>query len=97
MGSILPFGRRGTLPSDRFTGFILARLGVITRDQPDDANKLTIDGQQLNGVHGVYQARVTLRDDPTTYRLILAPADAPIQINGIPADEYFGQPLETGR
>ncbi len=76
-----------------FTGFILARLSDLARSAGAGGDRITISGHQVNGAHGVHQARVTLVGDPATYRLILAPADAPISIAGRPAEEYFAQPL----
>lgn len=61
-----------------------------------DGQKVGIDNTQQNGLYGVYQSRVRLEGDPNTYRLILAPADAPIEMNGRPIGEAFGLPLGSG-
>jgi hypothetical protein len=77
-----------------FTGFILTKIVNWARE--DDrylSDRVTIDNQQQNGAHGIHQARVRLSGDPTTYRLILAPADAPIKINGHPIGEHFAEPI----
>jgi hypothetical protein len=54
---------------------------------------ITIDQLQQNSMWGVQMARVRLSDDPRTYRLILAPAEAPVMIGNVPADQYFNEPL----
>lgn len=80
-----------------YAGFIVGRLAVMSGDHPDDENKLVIDQHQSTGAFGVHQARVRLAGDETVYRMILAPADAPVMVNGVPADSYFLEPLERGR
>lgn len=80
-------------------GFIIARLTRWAKLQRErnschpETDWMEIDGHQSNGSYGVHQARVTLRSDPTVYRLIVAPADAPITINGRPIGEHFAKPL----
>lgn len=77
-----------------YPGHILAKLANWARaDDRYVTDRVTIDGHQGNGSYGVHQARVQLSGDPTTYRLILAPADAPIMINGRPIGEHFAKPL----
>lgn len=79
-----------------FTGMILATLrDALRRENAANANvdRVTIENHQQNGSYGVHQATVKLGGDPTTYRLILAPADAPITINGHPIGEHFALPL----
>jgi hypothetical protein len=95
MAEVIPFRRFGQQEAVAYTSFILARLSLLTRQEPNDANKVEIDRQRKDGSRGVNQARVRLAGDPTVYRLILAPADAPVQINGVPADDYFSSPLES--
>lgn len=78
-----------------FTGLILtkiARLVNVARD-PSLVDVITIDQHQQNGSYGVHQARVRLNDDPVIYRMILAPVDAPISINGVAADNHFAKPI----
>lgn len=84
-----------------FPGFFVATFARWARiaqerpldvDAPDD-DKITVDNHQAEGVFGVHQARIQLKGDPTTYRMIVAPANAPISINGRPADEVFAAPL----
>ena len=51
------------------------------------------DQHQANGLYGVHQLRVRLPGDPTVYRVLIAPADAPISIGGVAADHHFSEPL----
>lgn len=78
-----------------FTGHIAAvirgEINAVTKAAGGDG--VTIDRMQQNGTYGVQQARVTLTGDPLTYRLIIAPADAPITINGRPIGRHFAKPL----
>lgn len=78
-----------------YPGFILTKIASLCRLDTDKTDKITIDNHQSNGAQGVHQARVRLAGDTTTYRLILAPADAEIFINGDkrPVAEAFAQPL----
>lgn len=76
-----------------FPGFILSRLADWARRDSDDSERITIDNHQANGAHGVHQARARLSGDPTVYRIIVAPADAPITIGGRAVADYFPQPL----
>lgn len=49
---------------------------------------------QQNALYGAHQ--LTVRQgghDPVLYRIIVAPADAPISIGGEPADQHFAEPL----
>ena len=77
------------------TGFIATMIRRAVRDwsadKPTDA--ITISAAQQNGSFGIYQACVHLAGDPTTYRLLLAPDDAPIAVNGRPISEHFALPL----
>lgn len=54
------------------------------------------DQEQANGTWGVRQLRVRLKDDPNTYRVIIAPADAPIRIGNVSADQHFLEPITQG-
>jgi len=76
-----------------FPGYIIARIAELARKEPASADRITVAGHQSNGLYGVHQARVTMAGDPTTYRLIIAPADAPITINGQPIGDHFALPL----
>jgi hypothetical protein len=83
-----------------YAGFILSSIRAALRNRcmadRAEADAITVDNSQTNGSYGVHQARVRLRGDPNTYRLILAPADAPITINGRPIGEHFAMPLGEG-
>ena len=82
-----------------YPGYILARLSRWAKEHrertqgADGANELIIDDHQCNGMHCVHQASVRLQNDPTTYRMIIAPANAPLELYGRPIDEAFGKPL----
>jgi hypothetical protein len=60
---------------------------------PVDAIGIEADQLQSNGLYCVHQMRVRLPGDPQRYRVIIAPADAPITIGGVPADQHFSEPL----
>lgn len=51
------------------------------------------DQHQANGAYGVHQVRVRLPGDPTIYRVIVAPADAPLQVGQLPIDQHFIEPI----
>lgn len=51
------------------------------------------DQHQQNGLYGLHQLRVRLPDDATVYRVIVAPANAPITVNGVAIDEHFHQSI----
>ncbi len=74
----------------------IRRALVLMNSACGDGNDVTVDNAQANGAHGVHMARVRLKGDPSTYRLILAPADAPISIHGRPIGEHFALPLGEG-
>lgn len=76
-----------------YSGFIVSKIRDWARKEPLSTDRITVDNHQCNGSYGVHQARVQLAGDPTTYRLIIAPSDAPITINGRPIGEHFAQPL----
>tara|TARA_R100001530_G_scaffold110040_1_gene77389 strand:+ start:358 stop:654 length:297 start_codon:yes stop_codon:yes gene_type:complete len=69
-----------------YPGFILASVKF---DTPD----ITTDQHQSNGAYGIHQARVRINDDGTAYRLIIAPADAPITVNGVDIDQHFNEDI----
>ncbi len=52
-----------------------------------------VDQHQQNGLHAVHQLRVRLPGDDTIYRVIVAPANAPICIGEVDADLHFIEPL----
>lgn len=62
------------------------------------ADAAVVDQRQQNALYGVHQMRVSIKDpqpnEQPTYRVIIAPADAPVWIGRTPvsADEHF---LET--
>lgn len=78
-----------------FAGHIMALLRNAVIDA-DIGNGMSIDNLQQNSLDGVHQARVRLAGDPRTYRLVLAPAEAPISYNGRPIGDAFAKPLGDG-
>jgi hypothetical protein len=84
------------LPAPHFTGGILA--GIARAVNSDRTVEATIDQRQSNALHGIHQARVTIEGDPRPYRLILAPANAPIGLphggdRCDPIDRHFAEAL----
>lgn len=73
-----------------FAGTIMARIRSAVADH---GGAVRIDQPQSNSLYGVHQARLRLAGDDTVYRLIIAPADAPISIGGCAADDHFAKPL----
>jgi hypothetical protein len=51
------------------------------------------DEHQQNALWGIHQLLVRLPDDPTLYRVLIAPADAPIKIASGTADQHFAYPI----
>lgn len=52
-----------------------------------------LDQPQSNALYGVHQMRARLNNDPNTYRIIIAPVDAPISIGGVAVDQHFLEPI----
>ena len=73
-----------------YPGYIINLLGKLAKDA---ASGICLENHQANGCYGVHQVRVRVKGDPTTYRLILAPEDAPIEVNGRPISAHFAEPL----
>ena len=71
-----------------YTGHIMALLRRATR-----GGEVTVAYPQQNGIYGIHQALVMLDGDPVEYRLLLAPADAPICIHGLSIDAHFPRAL----
>jgi hypothetical protein len=79
-----------------FAGLIITQIRNAVKAaaaHTDGADVITVDQLQQNAVWGVQMGRVRLAGDPRTYRLILAPAEAPVMIGNVPADQYFNEPL----
>lgn len=76
-------------------GWIIMCLKKAAKMLEGDEDEITIENHQSNGMYCVHQARVRLKGDPATYRLILAPENAPIFINDDkrPVAEAFAEPL----
>jgi len=75
-----------------FTGHIMAEIRNAANDS-NGGDYLTVDNLQQNATCGIHQARVRLAGDATVYRLILAPADAPIMVGKQPITDHFAKPL----
>jgi hypothetical protein len=58
------------------------------------ASDIMIDQHQSNGLFGIHQARARIKGDPTVYRIIVAPADAPIFCGKVHADQHFTERLD---
>lgn len=81
-----------------YTGFFIDAFRRWSTNRAVDENatddhKITVSNHQANGVTGIHQAKVTLQGDPTVYRMLIAPANAPITINGRPIGDHFAEPL----
>jgi hypothetical protein len=74
-----------------YPGFIAS---LISRALPMQA-EAAVDQHQANGCYGVHQLRAKLAGDPTTYRIIIAPADAPIFVGKTPADSHFLESIDA--
>lgn len=76
-----------------FAGHIMARICAAMRDEGREGDGIAVSNLQQNSLYGVQQARVMLEGDPVAYRLILAPADAPIEIDGRPIGDHFSKSI----
>lgn len=79
-----------------FAGHLMAKIAAWAREDrakiaANDAIILT--GHQSNGAFGIHQAALRLTGDPVLYRIIIAPADAPLEVNGRPIGDHFAAPL----
>lgn len=54
----------------------------------------SVDQHQSNGLYALHQLRVKLEGDDTVYRVIVAPANAPIHVGTLPVDKHFMEPVE---
>jgi hypothetical protein len=81
--------------AEHFTGSIMR--DIVRRI--NGADGITVDQQQQNAFFGIHQVRVRIPDDPRPYRLVLAPADAPLSATvsdvgpGIPLDSHMAHPI----
>lgn len=78
-----------------YPGLIIATLRSALKAQGNErlADEVQLSDHQLNGAFGVHQLKAKVKDDPTVYRIIVAPADAPITINGRPIGDHFALPI----
>lgn len=78
-----------------YTGLVATQIrrSLLEGNLIPDANGLQVDQHQQNGAWAVHQLRVTLPDGMGTYRVIVAPADAPVFIGKVHADHHFNEAL----
>lgn len=78
-----------------YSGFLAAQIRRVLLEGgiSPEATGLNVDQFQSNGMYACHQLRVTLPDGMGTYRVIVAPADAPVSIGGVSAEEHFLEPL----
>lgn len=80
-----------------YPGYIMARIArwadehsrKVKGDNSD--HLIVILNHQENALHGIHQSTVLMSEDRAIYRLIVAPADAPIFIGDakLPIDHVF--------
>lgn len=75
-----------------YPGFIASLIRRYLLSAPED--DVRVDLMQSNGMYAAHQLRVRLSGDDTIYRVIVAPANAPISVGGVPVDQHFALPLE---
>jgi hypothetical protein len=92
--SVVDLFRRRHRAHPSNVGFLAGRLTIFAKE---DRTGICMDQHQLNPAGMVVQARVRLDGDVNTYRLILAPSDVAVAVEGRPADAYFPEPLEVAR
>ncbi len=73
-----------------YPGFIAA---TIRRLLNGDSIEQPVSEHQQNGLYAVHQLLIKLPNGPTLYRVLIAPADAPLKIGDTPADQHFTYPL----
>jgi hypothetical protein len=99
MSDILDLCARLARPLPRaalhYSGLVAAQIrrSLLEGQKIPEANGLVVDQLQSNGCYGVKQLRVTLPEGMGTYRVIVAPADAPVFIGKVHADQHFLEPL----
>jgi hypothetical protein len=77
-----------------YPGFIAS---LISRALPMQA-EAAVDQHQANGMWGVHQLRVRLQGDPTTYRVLICPDNAPIHVgrdSTTPIDKHFLERIDA--
>lgn len=86
-----PLPRRALVYTDLVAAQI--RRSLCEGEKIPAADGMNVDQLQANGCYGVKQLRVTLPGDMGVYRVIIAPADAPVFIGKTHADRHFLEPL----
>jgi hypothetical protein len=78
-----------------FSGIIANSIKrLVNGHAPQDgfAGAVASEHQQ-NALWGIHQLLVRVPNDPTLYRVLIAPADAPIKIASGTADQHFSYPI----
>lgn len=77
-----------------YAGFLTGQIRrALLENQPAVQGGLVVDQFQSNGLYACHQLRVTLPDGMGTYRVLVAPADAPLKVGDVAAEEHFMEPL----
>lgn len=79
-----------------YPGFVASVVRRLINKEPGSwyaGVPMIADEHQGNGAYAVHQIRVRIPGDATEYRVIIAPADAPVAIGGVLADQHFAHPL----
>lgn len=78
-----------------YAGLILNMIRGAIRDRNirQAGNEIRIDQPQENHIYGIQQVRIRLEGDPQIYRMIIAPADAPIRVGPVSIDQHFLEPI----
>lgn len=76
--------------SIHFCGMIMHRIRtLLEREDAANPNLLTISEVRQEHYWGMRHAWLQLQGEPLRYHLILVPEGAPIQINGVPVENYI--------
>ena len=84
------------------SGLLASTIQRLLNVEAPPRDFLGADAQQhqQNGAYGAHQLAVYMVSPDSLegqiYRVIVAPADAPISIGGVPADQHFSEPLSRG-
>ena len=78
-----------------YAGLVASTIKALVNGDrlPIGAEGMAADQFQSNGAYGAKQLRVRLPGHEQLYRVIIAPADAPVTIGGVHADQHFSQTL----
>lgn len=81
--------------SDMIAAVIKATLAEAKAEGPAGASRIFVEDHQQNSLYGIHQltVRVDVPMHKESYRIVIAPASAPILIGSVPADEHFVRPI----